>query len=166
MARAIPVDIAFEATHYFLAGSSSWTNYCEAACADLRRDESRKVEMKAAQISFRVLGLAAILAFGTGSAVLAGDAPTISTSNAMGRATKKVTPEFPMTAKQLHITGAQEVEVTVSKAGDVTEAKVLRGNAMFSNSSLAAAKQWKFSPLVKDGAASEFTTILIFNFGQ
>jgi hypothetical protein len=37
---------------------------------------------------------------------------------------------------------------------------------MFSNSSTAAAKQWKFSPLVKDGTASEFMAILVFSYGQ
>jgi len=90
----------------------------------------------------------------------------MTTANAMSRATKKVTPEFPVAAKQLHITGTQEVEVIVSKTGDVTEAKVLKGNAMFSNSSTAAAKQWKFSPLVKDGVPTEFTAVLVFNYGQ
>ena len=122
--------------------------------------------MKAVQSSFRIIGLAAILALGAGSALLAGETPSMTTANAMGRATKKVTPEFPLAAKQLHITGAQEVEVTVSKTGDVTDAKVLRGNAMFSSSSVAAAKQWRFSPLMKGGEASEFTTILIFTYGQ
>jgi outer membrane biosynthesis protein TonB len=48
----------------------------------------------------------------------------------------------------------------------VIDAKVLKGNAMFSNASTAAAKQWKFAPLVKDGTANEFTAVLIFNYGQ
>jgi hypothetical protein len=37
---------------------------------------------------------------------------------------------------------------------------------MFSSASTAAAKQWKFTPLSKDGAASEFMTVLVFNYGQ
>ena len=122
--------------------------------------------MQAVRNGFKFLGLAALLAFAAGTAVRADEAPMISTANAMIRATKKVSPEFPLAAKQLHISGAQDVQVTVSKTGDVIDAKVLKGNAMFSNSSTAAAKQWKFAPLVKDGTASEFTAVLVFNYGQ
>jgi TonB family protein len=122
--------------------------------------------MQAARNSFRFLGLVAFLALSAGTTVLADEAQMITTANAMVRATKKVSPEFPLAAKQLHISGAQEVQVTVSKTGDVIDAKVLKGNAMFSNASTAAAKQWKFAPLVKDGTANEFTAVLIFNYGQ
>jgi TonB family protein len=121
--------------------------------------------MRALRSGFSYLALVTMLALAAGTAVLA-EVPTITTANAMARATKKVSPEFPVAAKQLHITGSQEVQVTVSKSGDVVETKILKGNAMFSNASTAAAKQWKFSPLVKDGEASEFTAVLVFNYGQ
>lgn len=122
--------------------------------------------MQAVRNSFRILGLATLLALAAGTAVLADEAQMITTANAMVRATKKVSPEFPLAAKQLHVSGTQEVQVTVSKSGDVIDAKVLKGNAMFSNSSTAAAKQWKFAPLVKDGTASEFMAVLVFSYGQ
>jgi TonB family protein len=122
--------------------------------------------MQVVRSSFKVLGLVTILALAAGTAVLAGEAPMITTANAMVRATKKVSPDFPVAAKQLHVSGTQEVQVTVSKTGDVTEVKVLKGNAMFSMSSTTAAKQWKFAPLVKDGTASEFMAVLLFNYGQ
>lgn len=122
--------------------------------------------MQAMRNRFKVLGLATVLALAAGTLALAEEAQMITTANAMVRATKKVSPEFPLAAKQLHISGAQEVQVTVGKNGDVIDAKVLKGNAMFSMSSVAAAKQWKFSPLVKDGAASEFMAVLVFNYGQ
>lgn len=121
--------------------------------------------MQALRNGIKVLGLASALVFAAGTAARA-ETPTITTANAMVRASKKVSPEFPMAAKQLHISGSQEVQVTVSKTGDVVDAKVLKGNAMFSTSSVAAAKQWKFAPLVKDGEASEFVAVLIFNYGQ
>ena len=122
--------------------------------------------MRAVRNSFKFLVLATVLVLAAGTAALADETPMITTANAMVRATKKVSPDFPVAAKQLHITGALEVQVTVSKTGDVIDAKVLKGNMMFSSSSTAAAKQWKFSPLVKDGAASEFMAVLIFSFGQ
>jgi len=122
--------------------------------------------MQAKRSGFKVLGLVSALALAAGLTVLAGDMPSITTANAMVRASKKVAPAYPVAAKQLHIAGSQEVQVTVSKTGDVTDAKVLKGNAMFSASSVAAARQWKFAPLVKDGAATEFTAVLVFNYGQ
>jgi protein TonB len=91
---------------------------------------------------------------------------TITTANAMARASKKVSPDYPLAAKQLKVSGIQEVQVTVSKSGEVIDAKVLKGNAMFTSASLAAARQWKFSPLLKDGEASEFAAVIIFNYGQ
>jgi TonB family protein len=94
------------------------------------------------------------------------DIPNITTANAMARATKKVAPEYPVAARQLHITGSSEVEVTVNKEGTVTAAKVLKGNAMFSMSSMNAAKQWKFTPLVKDGEPSPFTATISFEYGH
>ncbi len=88
----------------------------------------------------------------------------IPTANAMARIAKKVSPEYPPAAKQLNVSGTQEVQITVSAAGDVEDAKVLKGNAMFTQASVSAVKQWKFQPLVKDGAAQRFTTVIIFNY--
>lgn len=91
---------------------------------------------------------------------------TVATNTAMALAVKKVPPDFPAAARQLNVTGASEVQVHVDAAGNVTEAKVLKGNAMFSANSMAAARQWKFTPHTKDGAPVAFTTVLIFNFSK
>jgi TonB family protein len=101
-----------------------------------------------------------------GGACLAADMPALATNTAMALALKRATPAYPMAAKQLHVMGSQEVEVTVSKTGEVTDVKVLKGNVMFSTASAAAARQWKFAPLVKDGETTAFTTVLIFQYGQ
>ncbi len=89
---------------------------------------------------------------------------TVPTANAMARVARKVSPDYPPAAKQLNVTGTQEVQITVSAAGDVEDAKVLKGNAMFTQASVNAVKQWKFQPLVKDGAPQRFTTVIIFNY--
>jgi TonB family protein len=83
---------------------------------------------------------------------------------AMARATKKVAPDFPAAARQLNLVGTSEVQIEVDESGSVTEAKVLKGNAIFSANAMAAAKQWKFQPMNKDGAAQKFTTVLVFSF--
>jgi TonB family protein len=88
----------------------------------------------------------------------------ITTANALGRVIKKVAPAFPVAAKQLNVTGSQDVQITVDEQGNVIDAKVLKGNALFTQASLAAVKEWKFTPLLKDGQPARFTTIITFNY--
>lgn len=109
------------------------------------------------QVKWLVLGSICLL-----SPLLAQEA--VPTASAMARVAKKVSPEYPPAARQLNVSGTQEVQITVSAAGDVEDAKVLKGNAMFSQASVNAVKQWKFQPLVKDGAPQRFTTVIIFNY--
>lgn len=88
----------------------------------------------------------------------------ITTANALGRVVKKVAPTFPVAAKQLNVTGTQDVQIVVDEQGNVTDAKVLKGNALFTQSSLAAVKEWKFTPLLKDGQPVKFTAVITFNY--
>lgn len=99
-----------------------------------------------------------------GAACLAQEGTSLTTANALSRAAKKVTPEYPIAARQLNIQGQQEVAIVVSPQGDVTEAKVLKGNAMFTAASVAAAKQWKFTPFTKEGQPVSFTSVLVFSY--
>jgi len=98
--------------------------------------------------------------------VCAQEPQQVATASAMARVTKKVAPDYPHAAKQLNLTGQQDIAVVVSATGDVEEAKVVKGNAVFSSASLAAVKQWKFTPLLKDGQPTKFTTVLMFNYAR
>lgn len=89
---------------------------------------------------------------------------SLTAANAMARVTKKVTPEYPAAAKQLNVTGSQEVQIVVGPSGDVEDAKVLKGNALFTTASLSAVRQWKFTPLVKDGQPVRFTSTVTINY--
>ncbi|HEY3439980.1 MAG TPA: energy transducer TonB [Paludibaculum sp.] len=88
----------------------------------------------------------------------------VATASAMARVTKKVAPDFPPAAKQLNLTGQQDIAVVISATGEVEEAKVVKGNAVFSTASLTAIKQWKFTPLLKDGQPTKFATVVMFNY--
>jgi TonB family protein len=107
---------------------------------------------------------AAVLAVGAMLCVQGQDAQSIATASAMARVVKKVSPEFPAAAKQLNVVGQSEVTIVVGTGGDVEDAKVLKGNAIFSQASLNAVKQWKFTPLTKDGAPVKFSAVIIFNY--
>ena len=108
----------------------------------------------------------AILTLLMGFTALADDPTLIATASAMARATKKVSPDYPMAAKQLNVTGQQEVSIVVDLQGGVEDAKVIKGNAMFTQASLAAARQWKFTPLTKDGQPIRFSAVIIFNYAR
>lgn len=88
----------------------------------------------------------------------------LATPTAMARVLKRVNPDYPPAAKQLNIQGSQEISITVGPSGDVEDAKVIKGNAMFTQASLAAVKQWKFTPLLKDGAPQRFTSVITFSY--
>lgn len=103
--------------------------------------------------------VAAVVAAGSASAQQA-----ITTANAMTRVAKKVAPAYPVAARQLNVTGQQEVTIVVDEAGNVTDAKVVKGNALFTQSSLAAVREWKFTPLVKDGQPVKFSTTVVFSY--
>lgn len=97
-------------------------------------------------------------------AILCAQSLSIPTASAMTRVAKKVAPVYPAAARQLNVSGSQDVEIAVNEEGDVVDAKVLKGNAMFSAASIAAVKQWKFTPLLQDGSAKPFTTVIVFNY--
>jgi TonB family protein len=108
--------------------------------------------------------LVAVLATIAVPSLLSAETLSIPTASAMARVAKKVAPEYPAAARQLNVSGSLEVEITVGEDGSVTEAKVLKGNAMFSSASLSAVKLWKFNPMVQDGVAKSFTSVIVFNF--
>ena len=123
------------------------------------RKASGPVFSRAAAI-MAVLGLVAL------PALINAETINIPTASAMSRVAKKVAPDYPPAAKQLKVTGTQEVEITVNEEGSVVDAKVIKGNAMFSAASTSAVKQWKFTPLVQDGAPKGFTSVIVFNYSM
>jgi len=106
----------------------------------------------------------ATLLFVFGFPVSAEDPPSIPTPIALARAVKRVTPEIPPVARQLHLKGEQEVAIVIGATGEVEEASVVRGNAAFSSASLAAVKQWKFNPHTVGGKPSKVRTTIVFNY--
>ncbi len=97
-------------------------------------------------------------------AMLMAETVNLPTASAMTRVAKRVAPQYPPAARQLNVSGSQEVEITVDEQGSVVDAKVMKGNAMFSMASLAAVKQWKFTPLLQDGTPKGFTSVIVFNY--
>jgi D-alanyl-D-alanine endopeptidase (penicillin-binding protein 7) len=62
------------------------------------------------------------------------------------RPVHKVNAVYPAEAKKSGIEGTVEVEILVSRAGDVTSARPVKGPAELRDAAAAALRQWKFEP--------------------
>lgn len=65
---------------------------------------------------------------------------------ALKAALKKVDPEYPQIAKQMRVTGKVCVDITVDTDGNVSDVKVMSGNALLTQPVMNALKKWKFAP--------------------
>jgi TonB family protein len=76
----------------------------------------------------------------------------------------KVKPNYPPTAKKLNATGAVEVEITISEAGLVLEAKAISGHLALRSAAVEAARKWIFKPATLNGAPVRVKSVLTFVF--
>jgi TonB family protein len=91
---------------------------------------------------------------------------TVSNGVLTGRATKKVTPEYPIEAKKAGARGAVQVEIKVSETGKVIEAMAVSGPELLRDAAVEAAKQWEFEPVEVSGAPVKTQGILVFSFAS
>ncbi len=64
---------------------------------------------------------------------------------------KKVKPDYPDAARQAHISGAVEVQVTIGTKGEVTDVRHVRGDSILSDAVINAVWQWQYSPSYLSG---------------
>ncbi len=84
--------------------------------------------------------------------------------DAMRAVTKKVQPDYNPMAKQMRVQGDVEVEARISEAGDVTDVKVVSGNALLTSTVVKAVKDWKFQPFQENGKPATAVAVLRFSF--
>src|SRR5262245_10560033 len=92
------------------------------------------------------------------------DIEKIPESESQSRAITKVKPVYPPTAKKLKATGPVEVEITISEAGLVIEAKAISGHIVLRNAAVEAARKWVFKPAILNGAPVRVKSVLTFVF--
>lgn len=103
-----------------------------------------------------ILSLCLLIAVSSG---LAQAELRVSMAEALKAAVKRPSPSYSPIAKQMRVAGDVEVEVSITKDGDVDNVKVLSGNALLTAPVVKTVKEWKFSPF-----ASEAVTQLKFTF--
>lgn len=62
------------------------------------------------------------------------------------RAKDRVNPVYPEVARQLDITGAVRLQVTVGPDGKVRQVKLLGGHPLLADAAMTAVKQWRYEP--------------------
>jgi TonB family protein len=82
-----------------------------------------------------------------------------------GRAINRVNPVYSPYARKLNATGTVEVEVTISEAGLVIEARAISGHLALRSAAVEAARKWVFKPAIFRNAPVKMKGILTFNFG-
>lgn len=88
----------------------------------------------------------------------------ISQGVSQGLLMKKVQPTYPRAALALHIEGIVELMATISKSGEITEVKVLSGDAQLVRAAADAVKQWKYKPYLLNGEPVEIHTQVTISF--
>jgi TonB family protein len=58
----------------------------------------------------------------------------------------RVTPNYPVAAKHIRLSGPVEIDVTIDPAGKVTNIKTLSGNPLLAAAAKDAASKWTFAP--------------------
>jgi TonB family protein len=80
------------------------------------------------------------------------------------RPLKVVQPGYPVKARQWHIEGEVQVELTIDRNGRVEKVRGLSGNSILLQAAEEAASQWQYPPLSADQASVPAVTRVRFNF--
>ncbi|MBI2690175.1 MAG: energy transducer TonB [Acidobacteria bacterium] len=107
---------------------------------------------------------AAFVLFGVLCALPCAAEMRVAQSDAMRAVLKKVQPDYNPIARQMRVQGDVEVEAHVSDSGEVTEVKVLSGNALLTSTVVKAVRDWRFQPFQENGKASQAVATLRFSF--
>jgi TonB family protein len=77
---------------------------------------------------------------------------------------KTVAPQYPPLAKQAHTQGDVTVQITIDKAGNVTEGKAISGPPVLRQAAVDAVRNWKFEPSFLDGQGISVQTLVTVRF--
>lgn len=73
-------------------------------------------------------------------------------------------PTYPPSAKAVQANGRVEIQVTVDENGNVISALAISGHPLLRTSAEAAARQAKFSPMIKSGQTIKITKVIVYDF--
>ena len=81
-----------------------------------------------------------------------------------GLLVKRVQPVYPEQARQMRVQGPVELQATINRDGNISNVKVVTGNAQLARAAVEAVKQWKYKPYYLNNEPVEIQTQIIVNF--
>ena len=100
------------------------------------------------------------------SAAAEGTPKKITQSEALSAAVAKVQPEYPALAKQLKISAAVELDVTIGETGAVETVTPISGNPVLTRPAAEALKKWKFKPFLEGGSPVKAQAAMKISFSN
>ncbi|MGB7517850.1 MAG: energy transducer TonB, partial [Candidatus Acidiferrum sp.] len=81
---------------------------------------------------------------------------------------RRIEPEYPPLARQLHREGRVELHAIISTDGSIQALEVVTGDPLFLQSALAAVREWRYQPTILDGQPIEVDThiTVIYNLSH
>jgi TonB family protein len=92
-----------------------------------------------------------------------GEGP-VEVGSLIDKATQKVNPSYPQTAKMARISGVVTVYLEVDENGSVTTVQRINGPQLLKQAATDAARRWKFRPTVVDGQPVRVVGYINFSF--
>lgn len=92
------------------------------------------------------------------------DGKPVNVGSLIEKATQKINPSYPQTAKTARITGVVTVYVEVDPTGVVRTVQSTTGPMLLRQAASDAARRWKFRPTMVDGQAVRVIGFINFNF--
>jgi periplasmic protein TonB len=77
---------------------------------------------------------------------------------------KRVVPNYPLFARQAHVSGTVHLQATLSKDGRIENLRVIDGPPLLRQSALDAVSQWVYSPTILNGQPVEVEAPIEVNF--
>lgn len=100
------------------------------------------------------------------SASTAGTPSTFEVGPLIEKATKKVDPLYPQTAKNVGISGLVRVKLVIDESGSVANIVWTEGPMLLRQAAQDAVRQWKFRPVVVDGKPVRAAGYIDFGFAR
>lgn len=88
----------------------------------------------------------------------------ISQGVSQGLLIKRVQPRYPQNSLSMRIQGVVQMEATINKEGNISNLKVISGDATLARAATDAVKQWRYKPYYLNGDPVEIQTQITVNF--
>jgi TonB family protein len=90
--------------------------------------------------------------------------PLVDVGSLIDKATQRINPSYPATARNVRVTGLVTVYLVVNENGAVEAVQRISGPQMLRQAAVDAAKRWKFQPTMIDGQPARVAGYISFNF--